>query len=70
MIEPSNPAVAAAIRDPRRIDDAMRRAAQEAVLQHVQAGRSIPVGKDGQVVWMTPAEVLACLGKQTNNPAA
>jgi hypothetical protein len=70
MMEPSNPAVAAALRDPRRIDEAMRRAALEAVTQHVQAGRSIPVGKDGQVSWLTPAEVLAYLGKQTNNPAA
>lgn len=70
MIEPSNPAVAAALQDPRRIDEAMRLAAVEAVIQHARAGRSIPVAQSGKVIWLTPAEVLAQLGQKANNPAA
>lgn len=70
MIEPSNSAIAAALRYPERIDDAMRRAALEAVTQHAQAGRSIPVSQNGKLVWLEPEEVFAYLGKQTTNPAA
>jgi hypothetical protein len=46
-----------AFADGRLIDDAMCRAAQAARGEYIRAGLSMPVWRDGQVVWIEPAEL-------------
>lgn len=45
--------------DRSRIQDALRRAGREAVLQHARAGHPVATMRDGQVVWIPPEEILA-----------
>jgi hypothetical protein len=35
---------------------------KEALLEHARMGRSVCEGRDGKVVWITPAEVFARYG--------
>lgn len=48
--------------DKDTIEAALNRATREAVLTHARMGRSVPEGRDGGVVWVTPAEVFARYG--------
>ena len=32
------------------------------LLEHARLGRSVPEGRDGKVVWVTPAEIFARYG--------
>lgn len=38
------------------------RSTRAALLEHARMGRSVPEGRDGQVVWITPAEIFARYG--------
>jgi hypothetical protein len=40
------------------IDQALRRAVQEALLSHRQTGHPIVVWQDGKVVWVPPEEIV------------
>jgi Arc/MetJ family transcription regulator len=44
--------------DRTAVEAAIRRAVQEAVLRHAQAGQPVAGWQDGQVVWLQPADVL------------
>lgn len=44
------------------IAEAHAKANREALLEHARMGRSVPEGRDGQVVWITPAEIFARYG--------
>jgi hypothetical protein len=49
------------------IEAAHERANREAVLEHARMGRSVcEAGSDGQVVWITPAEIFARYGLDEN----
>jgi hypothetical protein len=48
------------------MDAAHERANREAVLEHARMGRSVPEWGDGQVVWVTPAEIFARYGLDEN----
>jgi hypothetical protein len=48
------------------INIALLRAAQDAALTHARLGRSIPEWRDGQVVWLAPAEIFARYGLDEN----
>lgn len=41
------------------IQNALDRAVREAVLSHARAGNPVAVWRDGKVVWIPPAEILA-----------
>lgn len=41
----------------KKIDEAIRRAVNEAVLKHKQAGNPIFAMKDGKMVWIQPEEI-------------
>ena len=41
------------------IDAAIARATQDAVVNHARLGFAVPEWRDGQVVWVQPAEVLS-----------
>ena len=44
-------------------DEAHAKANREALLEHARMGRSVPEGRgNGQVVWITPAEIFARYG--------
>ena len=48
---------------------ALRLAAREAVREHAQAGYAVPVDRDGKVVWIAPAEILANLANDETSEA-
>ena len=59
------------VADNDRITAALRRAARDAALTHARLGRPLPEWRDGQVVWLTPAEVFARYGlDEHGNPPA
>ena len=45
--------------EPSRIEAAVQRAVRAAVLAHARAGHPVSTWRDGQVVWVQPAEILA-----------
>jgi hypothetical protein len=45
-----------------RLDAAHEAAAREALLEHARMGRSVCESRDGQIVWVTPAEIFARYG--------
>jgi hypothetical protein len=49
---------------------AIRRAVREAVLAHARAGNPVAEWRDGQVVWVQPAEVFARLAQDESQPPA
>lgn len=44
------------------IERAQELATREALLEHARMGRSVCEGRDGKVVWITPAEIFARYG--------
>jgi hypothetical protein len=48
------------------IEAAHEKANREALLEHARMGRSVPESRDGQVVWVTPAEIFARYGLDEN----
>lgn len=53
-----------------RIDEAHARATKDALLEHARMGRSVCEGRDGQVVWISPAEIFARYGLDENGKPA
>jgi hypothetical protein len=53
---------AAELIDHAAVDRAHATANKEALLEHARMGRSICESRDGQVVWITPAEIFARYG--------
>jgi hypothetical protein len=43
-------------------DESHARSTKKALLEHARMGRSVPEGRDGKVVWITPAEIFARYG--------
>jgi hypothetical protein len=50
------------LQDNELITAAIGRAVREAVLSHARDGYPIVVSRDGQIVWLQPAEVFALYG--------
>lgn len=48
----------ARLRDDRLIEAALRRAVQDALLQHKRAGNPVPVWRDGRVAWIAPDDIV------------
>ncbi|WP_171471245.1 hypothetical protein [Frigoriglobus tundricola] len=44
------------------VDRAHAAANKEALLEHARMGRPVCEGRDGKVVWITPAEIFARYG--------
>ena len=44
------------------IAESHARSNRKALLEHARMGRSVPEGRDGKVVWITPAEIFARYG--------
>ncbi len=51
-----------ALADNDVIGGALLRAARDAALTHARLGRTVPEWRDGEVVWLTPAEIFARYG--------
>jgi hypothetical protein len=64
MNEPNPESIVEQLDDKARIQAALRRATREALLMHARAGNPVSTWKDGQVVWLQPAEVFALLQEQ------
>ena len=48
--------------DHAAVDRAHELAARDALLEHARLGRSVCESRNGQVVWVTPAEIFARYG--------
>jgi hypothetical protein len=48
--------------DHEAINRALALATRDALLEHARMGRSVCEGRDGKVVWITPAEIFARYG--------
>ena len=48
--------------DHEAVNRAHELAARDALLEHARMGRSVCEGRDGKVVWFTPAEIFARYG--------
>lgn len=59
MREREHPDITKVLEDPKRLDAALRRAVQIALLQHKQAGNPIAAWRDGKVVWIAPEQIPA-----------
>jgi hypothetical protein len=46
----------------KRLEEALSNATRTALLEHARMGRSVPESRDGQVVWIIPAEIFARYG--------
>ncbi|EDX77300.1 hypothetical protein MC7420_437 [Coleofasciculus chthonoplastes PCC 7420] len=42
-----------------KINQALAKAVQDALLKHKQAGNPVAIWRDGKVVWIPPEEILA-----------
>jgi hypothetical protein len=62
----SRPPHAEIIANPRLIEAAVQRAVRDAVLAHARAGNPVASWRDGKVVWVQPAEVLARFAAEVN----
>jgi hypothetical protein len=67
MDKSSKPTLAELLADHAGTEAALRKAGQEAVLEHARAGLPVATVKDGKVVWLQPEEVFALLGKSAGN---
>ena len=52
------------LQDRAIIQAAIAKGTREAVLTHARAGHSVPVFRDGKVVWIPPEEILARHGQE------
>ncbi|HEY7154517.1 MAG TPA: hypothetical protein VH575_11205 [Gemmataceae bacterium] len=59
MNEQPRRSISELLADRELITAALNRAFREAVLKHAQAGQPIAVSQNGEVVWISPAEILA-----------
>ncbi|MBL8799544.1 MAG: hypothetical protein JNM56_37020 [Planctomycetia bacterium] len=50
-----------------KIEAAVQRAVRAAVLAHARAGHPVSTWRDGQVVWIQPAEILAKFAEESDN---
>jgi hypothetical protein len=48
--------------DHEAVNRALALATRDALLEHARMGRSVCEGRDGKVVWITPAEIFARYG--------
>ena len=59
MIETTSSRLAEMIARQPAMQKALDLANRDAVLEHARMGRSVSEWRDGQVVWVTPAEIFA-----------
>jgi hypothetical protein len=59
MQQNANRSIREKLADRELIQNALKRAAREAVLSHARAGNPVAVWRDGKVVWIPPEEILA-----------
>jgi hypothetical protein len=51
--------IAEKLADNELLNAALARAAREARLAHARAGRPVPICPNGEIIWLTPAQIFA-----------
>jgi hypothetical protein len=72
MTKLPRPPIAEILRDSQRIEAAVRQAIRTAVVAQAKLGYPVAGWRNGQVVWLEPAEILATLADSpelTQKPA-
>jgi hypothetical protein len=54
-----NDRISVLLADREKINQALAKAVQDALLKHKQAGNPVAIWRDGKVVWIPPEEILA-----------
>ncbi|MEQ8958230.1 MAG: hypothetical protein RLP02_09945 [Coleofasciculus sp. C2-GNP5-27] len=54
-----NDKISELLADREKINQALAKAVQDALLKHKQAGNPVAIWRDGKVVWIPPEEILA-----------
>ena len=54
-----NDRISELLADREKINQALAKAVQDALLKHKQAGNPVAIWRDGKVVWIPPEEILA-----------
>lgn len=62
MVEERNRTIEEMIDDDDLMTAAIRQGIREELLSQARAGISVPVSKDGKVVWLTPDDIFKELG--------
>lgn len=66
MSDPARRSIKDLLSDHAVMHAAMRRAYEEVVRKHLQAGLPLATGKDGKVVWEPAEEILARLLRESS----
>ena len=61
MVKQTTEAAAGPI-DHEAVNRALDLATRDALLEHARMGRSVCEGRDGKIIWITPAEIFARYG--------
>jgi hypothetical protein len=62
MAEERKRSIAEMIADSDLMTEAIRQGVREELLSHARAGNSVPVSENGEIVWLSPAEIYQRLG--------
>jgi hypothetical protein len=62
MAEERKRSLAEMIDDDELMTEAIRQGVREELLSHARAGNSVPVSENGEIVWLSPAEIHQRLG--------
>ena len=57
MMKKSEKSIDEIFKEGSLIDNALKKAVQEALVRHKQAGNPIVVWRDGKIVWLKPKEI-------------
>jgi hypothetical protein len=57
--KPPDTSLTKKLAEPDVIDAAIKKGIRQAVIAQAKAGYSVPTWRDGRVVWIEPAEILA-----------
>jgi len=57
MADERKPTISELVADSELMTAAIRRCVQEELLAQARAGNSVPVTDNGQIVWLSPAEI-------------
>jgi hypothetical protein len=69
MTHEENPPIAERLANHQLITKAIGRGVRAALLRSAREGLPVSTLRDGQVVWLQPAEILALLAAPDNGPA-
>jgi hypothetical protein len=69
MADDPKPTISELVADSELMTAAIRRGVREELLAQARAGNSVPIADNGQIVWLSPAEVYERLERGASSSA-